>query len=104
MTIRRPQVAQRIEHQTERIYLSPGILFDVRAINLETVTIARIHLDRAPVAGGERRIVVIAVVRVEPAIETAAEGAGQPVRVLFKTEPAKNDFLLIGTAVAVRVL
>src|SRR2546423_364122 len=36
VTVGRPQIPQRIKHQPEGIHLSPGVLFDTRAVDLET--------------------------------------------------------------------
>src|SRR6266581_7517343 len=93
VAVRRPEIAQRIEHQPERIDLSPGVLLDMRAVDFKAVTVARIHFDAAAIAGGESRVIVVAVVGIKPAIEPAPERAGQPVGVFLEPESAKNDSL-----------
>src|SRR5437870_13494542 len=49
MAIRRPQIAQWIEHQPKRIDLAERVLLDVRSIRSEPVTIPRVDCDAAAV-------------------------------------------------------
>ena len=73
VTIGGPEVAQRIKHQPEGIDLAPGMLLDMGAVDLEPITIPRIHLDGAAIAGGEGGVVIVTMVGVEPAVETTPE-------------------------------
>src|SRR5207237_6061867 len=62
------------------------------------------HLHGAGIAGGEGGIVIVTMVGVELAVETAPESPGQPVGVLFEPESAKDYLLLIGVAIPVSIL
>src|SRR5438067_1920941 len=74
------------------------------AIDFEAITVAGIHLDAAAIAALEGGVVIVAVVGIQPAIEPAPERAGQTVRIFLEPEPAKDNLLLIGLAVAIGVL
>src|SRR5713226_7571814 len=43
------------------------------------------------------------MIGIEPAVVTAAEIAGQPVRVSLETEAAEEKFLFVGAAIAIGV-
>ena len=59
---------------------------DVAAINAESIGVAGIHGDRAPVPRHHRGIVVETVIGVNPAVKTPPKIAGQPVRVFLISE------------------
>ena len=47
VTIGGVQISERIEGEAERIDLAPRVLLDARAVDLDAVGIAGVHLDRA---------------------------------------------------------
>ncbi len=49
MAIGRPQISQRIEHQSEWIHLPMAVLLNVCAIGMKAVAVARIHRDRTAI-------------------------------------------------------
>ena len=73
MTIRRDQVTSIGPSATEWINLSPGKLLNFRTIQLKSVRITAIQLDRRTIACRDRRIVCKTMVGVHPTIGAAPE-------------------------------
>src|SRR6185436_7012348 len=103
MTISRPKVSKRIEHQAKGINLAPGILFHARTIDLEPVGVTGLHFDRASIFGDQRRFVVVTVVGIKPAIETTTKRACQSVGVSFKPKATEEQLLAIRAPIAIGV-
>ena len=67
------KIAERVEAKPERIDLAPGVLLDARAIEPDAISIAGIHLHFVAIRAAHTGVVVVAMRRVEPAVETARE-------------------------------
>ncbi len=104
VTIRGPEIAERIEHQAERVDLPPAILLDARTIRPEPIAVARVHCDAAAVLCSQRRVVVVAMVGVNPAVVTPPEGARQTMNVAVETESAQDGIFPVRLAARLCVL
>ena len=104
VAIRGIEVAERVEAQSKRVDLAPGVLLDAPAVEGEAIGVARIHFHFVPVPAAHIGVVVVTVRGVKPAVEAAGERRVVAVRVALPAQRAVKLFFPIGFAIAVGIL